>query len=300
MANKTENTLITYKGFNADWTCRDYQFEIGKTYDHDGDVVACSYGFHSCENPIDVLAYYLIDKNGDLAKFARTTSSGAIARHNTDTKIASAKITIDVELKLPDIIATGVKWMIDAFKTSGDGSKQAASGNYITQAASGDGSTQAASGNYSTQVASGNYSTQAASGGDSKQAASGNYSKQAASGDYSKQAASGDGSTQAASGNYSKQAASGDDSKQAASGDDSTQAASGNRSTQAASGNYSIQMIAGFNGRAKPGRDGAIAIAYHDGKRPRIAIGYVGEDGIEAGKWYAADPASGNLVEVQS
>ena len=131
----------------------------------------------------------------------------------------------------------------------------------------------------------------AASGYGSRQAASGYGSTQAASGDGSKQAASGDGSTQAASGYGSTQAASGYNSRQAASGDGSTQAASGNYSTQAASG---------YGGVATPGPNGAIALAYFDNKtkRPRFAVGYVGEDGIEAGVAYKADPATGKLVRA--
>lgn len=50
-------TITAYKGFNADLTCRDFQFEIGKTYEHLGDVVACKAGFHACEHPLNVLFY---------------------------------------------------------------------------------------------------------------------------------------------------------------------------------------------------------------------------------------------------
>lgn len=38
--------VIGYKGFNSDLTCRDFQYEIGKTFIHDGDIELCREGFH--------------------------------------------------------------------------------------------------------------------------------------------------------------------------------------------------------------------------------------------------------------
>jgi hypothetical protein len=305
-------TFTAYKGFNSDLTCRGFQFEIGKTFKHDGPVAQCNSGFHVCQNPLDVLDFYpLIGDDGKSNRFAKVVVGGKVDRSD-DKKWAAAELTISCELALPALIADAIKFVKAIAKSgdnvevasgdysqlaaSGNSSKLAASGNSSQLAASGYSSQLAASGNYSQLAASGDYSQLAASGNSSKLAASGYSSQLAASGNYSKLAASGYSSKLAASGNYSQLAASGNSSKLAASGDYSQLAASGNYSQLAASGNYSVVSASGYNSTATAGKDGAICLAYWDGKRPRFAIGYVGEDGIKAGVAYRADTATGKLV----
>lgn len=39
--------IITgYKGFDRDWKCRDFQYEVGKTYEIEGEPELCERGFH--------------------------------------------------------------------------------------------------------------------------------------------------------------------------------------------------------------------------------------------------------------
>ena len=119
-----------------------------------------------------------------------------------------------------------------------------------------------------------------------------------ASGDCSQLAASGYGSQLAASGNYSKLAASGYGSKLAASGNYSKLAASGNYSKLAASGENCVCVAASPGAIARAGAGGAIALTYHDGERYRIAVAYVGEDGIEPNVDYRVTDA-GEFVKAQ-
>ena len=49
--------MKAYKGFNADMTCRGFQYKEGETY-HEDIAELCHKGFHACEYPLDVLAYY--------------------------------------------------------------------------------------------------------------------------------------------------------------------------------------------------------------------------------------------------
>ena len=176
MNDKDTTEVIAYKAFDENLKCRDFQYEVGKTYTHDGEVIACSSGFHSCTNPLDVLNYYELTSS----RFTVVKAGGQIAKHGDDTKIASATITIQAELKLPEFIKSAVTWLLDACKT--------------------DGNVLAASGDYSKLAASGDSSKLAASGYSSKLAASGDYSQLAASGDYSQLAASGASSIAMASG----------------------------------------------------------------------------------------------------
>src|SRR5580692_5782025 len=51
--------MIGYKGFNPNWTCLDFQYALGQSYEIDEDqLVMCKQGFHFCRYPIDVLQYY--------------------------------------------------------------------------------------------------------------------------------------------------------------------------------------------------------------------------------------------------
>ncbi|HHV6560789.1 TPA: DUF7666 domain-containing protein [Haemophilus influenzae] len=119
--------IIAYKGFKQDWTCRGYQYEVGKTYEHKGNVKACESGFHACEYPLDVLSYY----SPAVSKFAVVKMSGETSKDSDDTKIASAKITIETEINLPEMIKKAVEWIKgkvdwDAAKVSNTGDQSVA------------------------------------------------------------------------------------------------------------------------------------------------------------------------------
>ncbi len=277
----SDTKINAYKAFDKNMQCREFQFEVGKTYTHEGKVKACESGFHSCENPLDVLTYYnLCD-----ARFAVVSASGDISKHDEDSKIASGSITIEAELHLPQFIAAAVEWIKSACTYDG---KNVDDGNYSQLAASGD---------YSKLAASGYYSQLAASGDSSKLAASGDCSQLAASGYSSQLAASGYYSQLAASGYYSQLAASGDSSKLAASGYSSKLAASGDCSQLAASGDSSIAVASSPNCKAKAGKNGAIVLTrwVESENRYRVSVGYVGEN-IKADTWYKIDD-QGNFVE---
>jgi hypothetical protein len=96
-----------YKAFNPNWTCRDYQYEVGKTYTHDGKVDLCHQGFHFCENPMDVLSYY-----PPTGKFAEVEADGVTDQRDSDSKRVSKTLTIKAELSLRSLMDAGVKFIL--------------------------------------------------------------------------------------------------------------------------------------------------------------------------------------------
>lgn len=57
-----------YKVFNPDWSCRGFQYEVGKTFKHDGSIKMCREGFHFCRNILDCFSYYDFDSDNKVAE----------------------------------------------------------------------------------------------------------------------------------------------------------------------------------------------------------------------------------------
>ena len=99
--------IKSYKGFDKNLKCRDFQYEIGKEYEMDGEIKVCNRGFHACESPFDVFDHYtMID-----SRFCEVEQDGNISKEDRGTKICSSKIKIKAELKLADMIYLGVEWL---------------------------------------------------------------------------------------------------------------------------------------------------------------------------------------------
>ncbi|EKD9617588.1 hypothetical protein OZG59_002137 [Salmonella enterica] len=145
--------IVTFKGFNKDLTCRDFQFAIGETFHHDGKVEACGSGFHACECPFDVFSYYPPAES----RYAETISFGVIDREEEgDTKIASASITIKSELTLPQFIQRGIEWIWSKIDKSLE--QQIMTGDWSAATNTGDWSAATNTGNRSAATNTGNRS----------------------------------------------------------------------------------------------------------------------------------------------
>lgn len=134
VASIPEKGIPGIKGYNKDLKCRGFQFEIGKSYEHDGPVIICSSGFHAVIGyPLEVFSHY--PPAG--SRYTMTTQSGKIVREDEDSKAASAKITIGVEVYLHEITQCAVKWVFDRAKPEGEtatgyqGAAMGANGNAV-------------------------------------------------------------------------------------------------------------------------------------------------------------------------
>lgn len=47
-----------YKGFDPELKCRDFPYEVGQSYSHDGPIGLCQQGFHFCEKLRDCFEFY--------------------------------------------------------------------------------------------------------------------------------------------------------------------------------------------------------------------------------------------------
>ena len=167
--------IKSYKGFDKNLKCRDFQYEIGKEYEMDGEIKVCNRGFHACESPFDVFDHYtMID-----SRFCEVEQDGNISKKDRGTKICSSKIKIKAELKLADMINLGVEWLKEItspekIKTS---MKDNSSGNDAKIGSSGDGAKIGSSGNYAQIGSSGDDAQIGSSGDGAKIGSSGNGAK---------------------------------------------------------------------------------------------------------------------------
>ncbi len=118
-----------YKAFDKDLKCKEFQYEIGKTYHHDGIIKICESGYHACLNPFDVLNYYDFCES----RYCEVEIIGDFQTHSDDSKICGSDIKIIKELSEKEFNLVYINYLISECekenKQSGNYSKQSQSGN---------------------------------------------------------------------------------------------------------------------------------------------------------------------------
>ncbi len=260
-----DKPLTAYKAFNEKLQCNNFQFEIGKSYEHSGKVSACNSGFHSCLNPFDCLSYYnLID-----VRFCEVEIWGelSVEDDSKDSKQCTQHILIKREISAKEFHKLCVDFTIKESvrysaqnASSGDSAQNASSGDSAKNASSGDYAQNASSGYYAKNASSGDSAKNASSGYSAQNASSGYYAKNASSGDYAQNASSGYSAQNASSGDSAKNASSGDYAQNASSGDYAQNASSGYSAKNASSGYYAKNASSGYSAKNASSGDYASSV----------------------------------------
>ena len=153
--------MKAYKGFDKDLKCKDFQYEIGKTYE-EPTAELCEKGFHACEMPLDVFSYYA---PGNMSRYCEVDLEEVSGEKSSDTKRCGKKIAVKAEIGITGLVKAAVDFVMENIK---DENKEANTGN---------GSASTNTGNYSASTNTGNYSKADVSGKESVAAALGIESK---------------------------------------------------------------------------------------------------------------------------
>ncbi|HCF6726600.1 hypothetical protein LZM58_09060 [Pseudomonas aeruginosa] len=276
----SEEVVTAYKGFKQDLTCRGYQFEIGGTYKHEGEVEACASGFHSCEYPLDVFGYYAPGES----RFAIVKASGQLSRHDDDSKIASATLVVEAEISMPTMISRALDWIMSKVDKS------------VEQTVVGE--TASNTGNRSAASNTGDYSAASNTGYQSAASNTGDYSAASNTGDYSAASNTGDYSAASNTGYQSAASNTGYQSAALNTGNRSAASNTGDYSAAEVSGKESVAASLGIEGRARASAGSAIVLCHRDdeGRLIHIRASKVGENGVEPDTWYQLN-AEGEFVE---
>ena len=157
--------MKAYKGFNADMTCRGFQYKEGETY-HEDIADLCHKGFHACERPLDVLAYY--PPNSSV--YHEVELEEVSEQREDDSKVCAKTIRVGARMDIASLVKASVEYTM--FKcdgsrskhTTGDYSAASATGDYSVASATGDWSVASATGDYSVASATGDWSVASATG----------------------------------------------------------------------------------------------------------------------------------------
>jgi hypothetical protein len=161
-----------YKGFNDKLQCspngKPFQYEVGKTYTHQGTISLCNQGLHFVEHPLGAWSYY---KPLDGSRFALVEADGVSDETRDDTKRVAQSLTIKAEVKIPALLKAAVEFVFSKVKssptksaTTGDSAHSATTGNDAHSATTGYSAHSATTGDSAHSATTGNSAHSAVAG----------------------------------------------------------------------------------------------------------------------------------------
>ena len=90
----TNGKCKAYKAFNANLTCRGFQYEEGNIYEIEDEPKLCEQGFHACLNLKDVFSHYYGELGKDVVVHEVEMENVSEEYNKEDSKVVAKKITI--------------------------------------------------------------------------------------------------------------------------------------------------------------------------------------------------------------
>ena len=295
-AAEAVETITAYKGFENDWKCRGFQYKVGESFSHEGEVKACESGFHACEYPLDVFNYYHPSGN----RFAVVEQSGELSRHSGDSKVASKSIAIKAEIDTAGLVKAAIEYTTSRCTPVDPESPASATGYQSAASATGDHSAASATGYQSAASATGYQGAASATGYQGAASATGDQGAASATGYQGAASATGTRGAASATGYQSAASATGYQGAASATGYHGAASATGYQGAASATGKASVAVATGCEGRAQAADGCALVLVFRDddGNIIHIRASKVGDNGIKPNVWYSLDKA-GEFVEVE-
>ena len=270
--------MKAYKGFDKDLKCKDFQYEIGKTYE-EPTAELCEKGFHACEYPLDVFEYYA---PGNMSRYCEVDLDDVSdKKSNKDSKRCGKKIAVKAEIGIAGLVKAAVKYTME--KAIPENSKHATGWRGAASATGWQGAASA-TGTQGAASATGWRGAASATGDQGAASATGTQGAASATGDQG--AASATGWRGAASATGTQGAAS----------------ATGTQGAASATGTESVAAALGINSKAKGALGCWIVIAEWESDekfnwhRKDVQCFKVDGENIKSDTWYKLK--NGELVEV--
>ena len=309
--------MKAYKGFNADMTCRGFQYKEGETY-HEDIADLCHKGFHACERPLDVLEYY----SPNSSVYHEVELDDVSEQREEDSKVCAKFIKIGAKVDITTLVEATVDYTVSkcdpvksqhakknrgaasatgwngAASATGDKGAASAIGDKGAASVTGDWSVASATGSRGVASATGRRGVASATGRRGAASATGSRGIVSATGDYSVASATGDWSVASATGDYSAASVTGDWSVASATGFQGVASATGDWSVASANNPTAIAVAWGPFGRAKGVLGAHIVFAeWRNGKLVDAKMAVVDGNKIKADTYYMLK--NGEFAEVK-
>ena len=115
-----------YKGFDKDLKCRDFQYEIGKTYE-ESTAELCESGFHACERPLDVFKYYA---PGKMSRYCEVNLDDVSDQMSNDSKRCGKKISVKAEIGIAGLVRAQIQYVNEHTTMKHTDPKRATAGDF--------------------------------------------------------------------------------------------------------------------------------------------------------------------------